>query len=513
MVIESSIIHCVIVSIFSGFMYGYNTAIVAGISKPALEGFFNATFYDPEKKTCVKIKDHPGVMVETTSESNMAAFEGLFVSDILVGMLLGAFVGPVLAKAKGRRIGMICISLLATICPLLMGLINNFVIQVLLRFILGIAIGAVATICPMFVTEMAPPAKRGTLGVIFQANICLSIFVAETINYTFNPNNLGCFEPLSWMLQFGFGVFPGGLSLLYTIFFMPESDGWLTDKLLNDDDVKNNYGMMDTIDETGLSQGNGMNRAGGYKLLCSRKGFKWLIICIGLPLCQQMTGINAVMFYGPQIFQGQHMSNPLLIDMFVVGLWNTLAVGISIYLIDRLGRRVLMLGGLGAMLVACILMGINANMDLTSPILPVLAMMIYLAGFETGPGPLFFLMASEAFPQDVRNEGLALSNFLCNAMNIFTSFMFPLLKGAMGIGNVFFFYGFMSLIGAAFVYFLLPETKATEKEDIRKNVDGMDYNKLMVSEADDFMDSDNRPLKTPAGVRWTPAYGDKKTVF
>ena len=207
------------------------------------------------------------------------------------------------------------------------------------------------------------------------------------------------------------------------------------------------------------------------------------------------------------------MSNPLLINMFVVGLWNTLAVGISIYLIDRLGRRVLMLGGLGAMLVACILMGVNADMDLTSPILPVLAMMIYLAGFETGPGPLFFLMASEAFPQDVRNEGLTLSNFLCNAMNIFTSFMFPLLKGAMGIGNVFFFYGFMSLIGAAFVYFLLPETKATEKEDIRKNVDGMDYNKLMVSEADDFMDSDNRPLKTPAGVRWTPAYGDKKTVF
>ena len=80
-------------------MYGYNTAIVAGISKPALEGFFNATFYDPEKKTCVKIKDHPGVMVETSSESNMAAFEGLFVSDILVCMLLGAYVGPVLAKS------------------------------------------------------------------------------------------------------------------------------------------------------------------------------------------------------------------------------------------------------------------------------------------------------------------------------------------------------------------------------------------------------------------------------
>ena len=170
-----------------------------------------------------------------------------------------------------------------------------------------------------------------------------------------------------------------------------------------------------------------------------------------------------------------------------------------------------MIGGLVSMLTACVLMGINATLNLTSPVLPIFAMMVYLAGFETGPGPLFFLMASEAFPQDVRNEGLSLTNFLGNAMNIFTSFMFPLLKSLVGIGNVFFIYGVISLIGILFVHFFLPETKATEKEDIRNAGEG--YSTLMSSEADNFMESDNKPLKTPAGVRWTPAYRSKKTVF
>ena len=132
-----------------------------------------------------------------------------------------------------------------------------------------------------------------------------------------------------WMTQFGLGAIPGGLSLLYSIFFLPESDSWLTDRLINDNDVKNDYGMTFTDEGNNASEFNDAAVKGekGYKLLCSNKGIKWVIICIGLPLCQQLTGINAVMFYGPQIFEGQHMSNPLLINMIVVGLWNTLAVG------------------------------------------------------------------------------------------------------------------------------------------------------------------------------------------
>ena len=169
-----------------------------------------------------------------------------------------------------------------------------------------------------------------------------------------------------------------------------------------------------------------------------------------------------------------------------------------------------MIGGLVSMLTACVLMGINATLNLTSPVLPIFAMMVYLAGFETGPGPLFFLMASEAFPQDVRNEGLSLTNFLGNAMNIFTSFMFPLLKSLVGIGNVFFIYGVISLIGILFCSFLFARNELLRKRIFEMLERVM---ALMSSEADNFMESDNKPLKTPAGVRWTPAYRSKKTVF
>ena len=159
----SSVIHCMIISIFSGFIYGYNTGIVAGISKPATLGFFNSTFLDKETERCVQMENKPGAMSTSASPSSMAALEGLFVSDILVGMLAGAYLGPWIAKGQGRRIAMICVSLVATICPILMAIVDNFVLQVLLRCILGIGCGAVATICPLYVTEMAPPAKRGTL--------------------------------------------------------------------------------------------------------------------------------------------------------------------------------------------------------------------------------------------------------------------------------------------------------------------------------------------------------------
>ena len=120
-----------IISIFSGFIYGYNTGIVAGISKPATLGFFNSTFLDKETESCVQIENKPGAMSTSASPSSMAALEGLFVSDILVGMLAGAYLGPWIAKGQGRRIAMICVSLVATICPILMAIVDNFVLQVL----------------------------------------------------------------------------------------------------------------------------------------------------------------------------------------------------------------------------------------------------------------------------------------------------------------------------------------------------------------------------------------------
>ena len=122
----SSVIHCVIISIFSGiYLRLQHWDCGWQHYKPAILGFFNSTFWIKETESCVQIENKPGAMSTSASPSSMAALEGLFVSDILVGMLAGAYLGPWIAKGQGRRIAMICVSLVATIYPILMAIVDN----------------------------------------------------------------------------------------------------------------------------------------------------------------------------------------------------------------------------------------------------------------------------------------------------------------------------------------------------------------------------------------------------
>ena len=502
----SSVVHGVVLALLSGFMYGYNTGIISGIDEPAVNGFFNATFArggdGPDHAQCIKEPDHPSLESVDADAATMATWKGLFVSNILVGMTAGAIVGPMLANRIGRRKGLIVVSLNATVCPILLGWLLNFWAQVLVRTLLGVSVGMIACICPLYITETAPPNRRGQVATIFQLNICLSIFFALVVNYIYNNTNAHCLTTESWMTQLRLGAIPGALSLLYCTFVLPESEAWLTSQIVSSgEDLNSNMGVSQAprVNENG---GNS-----GYRLLCSRKGWKWLIICIGLPLCQQLTGINAIIFYGPIIFKSA--AQPLVTNFLVVGLFNTCAVSISIFLIDRLGRRILMLSGLAAMIVAATMMGVNylVTDGKGNATVSTISILLYLAGFESGPGPLFFLMASEAFPVDIRSEALTLSNLLCNLMNIFTSFTFPVLLVAFGSGFVFLFYATVSVIGFAFVYFMLPETKGTSAEDLRKLGNENEYVPLSISDLEGLKAGENfrnPPMMTPAGVSWTP---------
>jgi sugar porter (SP) family MFS transporter len=536
------LVHVVVLALMSGFLYGYNTGIIAGIDVAAVNGYYNATFEYTDKDSSPVCKKNPGAAnlqsVDATAHE-LSGYEGLFVSNILVGMTVGALIGPFLADKYGRRMALIATCANASVCAILLGVIPSFWGQVVTRTVLGISVGSIACVCPLYVTEMAPPNRRGQVGTLFQLNICSSIFVALLINYFHNEHNLPCLQPQAWMSQFSYGAIPGIVCLLYCIFFLPESDSWLAAQQAEREragdnggtDMNVGYGTHE-IDLGKIARSGNVEvdrapakKANGYRLLCSSKGTKWLIICIGLPLCQQLTGINAIMFYGPQIFKSS--PKPLVTTFLVNGLYNTFAVVISISLIERLGRRVLMLGGLTAMACACIMMGLSYQLSADgqgSPTISTVSIILYLSGFEAGPGPLFFLMASEAFPADVRSEALSLSNFLCNVMNIFTSAMFPVLNVAFGTGFVFMFYGAVCVVGFLFVYYMLPETKGTEKEDLRvyvnldtgagaaesiKKAASRGNLEGLAGTGEGFYD-EQKPLMTPAGVRWTPAYGGKK---
>jgi MFS family permease len=239
-----------------------------------------------------------------------------------------------------------------------------------------------------------------------------------------------------------------------------------------------------------------------WAALCSCDGMKYVIIAIGLALAQQMTGINAIMFYGPQIFKtaGVPQSDILLVTMAAIGTWNLLAVFISFALVDRLGRRPLMIGALLAMTTATLVSGVvnilpetnttnatsgngtndaadavtasfsllEAAAGLISPSaksgLLIAMTMLFIGGFETGPGPLFFVMASESFSPLIKSEGLVLCNTLAWTFNIALVFLFPLANESIGAGPTQFILTGMCVIAVSIVYFRVPETKAVNVE-------------------------------------------------
>lgn len=552
--IANPLTHCVLTSLLSGMIYGYTTGIIAGIKTPAVNHLLNIysvtnfTSGDGSNNwTCVHTNPHG------YSDTQLSSYYGIFTADILIGNLIGAYLGPWNSEKYGRRKAQIVNGMLVIISSSLMYFTEDFLLQVVLRIVQGVAIGYCATVGTGYVSEIAPPAQRGQLGTLFQLFLCGFMAVGMLLNLLFNPNNIiDCLPDFRWKLQLSMAAVPGAIMALYALVWMPESPKWLeinakrnggtqnfggNYSLLNDaEGMDDGSGVLGTIDERsggfldgGGSSGGGnssggstsSSSTGGWSMLCSSRGFKWLIVVIGLPMAQQLTGINAIMFYGPTIIANMGFSNSLLITFLVVGVWNLLSVFVSFVLVDRLGRRVLMLTSLLLMGIASTVMGVLfhefplGSSDLPKAI-PLSMIMLFILAFESGPGPLFFVILNETFPVNIRKEAISLANMLQSGMNIMLSFSFPVLIVALGdhgndksgTGTTFFILSGFALLSFFFVYLRVPETAATIQTDINQVDVNQRHQHDLMSEQREFQGRPVLPrnlLETPAGVRWSPA--------
>ncbi len=554
------VLHCVLVSLLNGIIYGYTTGVVGGLSRPAVNKFLDvftvnstAAAADGSSWACTPSSGH------SMSAQTLGTWYGVFTADILVGNLVGAYVGPWFSGRYGRRKAMLLNAVIGAGSSVGMGLVATFGVNAALRTLQGVSIGICATVGPAYTSEVAPPELRGKLGTLFQVAICTAILIAQFTNFMFNPHNIeDCMPDSRWQLQLALAAVPCVLTGLYAMLWMPESPVWLTLQagssmaatqsdalLIGGNNGGPSYptmeaaGVLGTIDENaaytsqpgseaGASPGEGATS--GWSMLFSRRGCKWLLVAVGLPMCQQLTGINAIMFYGPTIIG--HMgfgSQALLVNFLAVGVWNLMSVFVSFALIDRLGRRVLMLGALFLMSCALVVMGVLFhNLPLGSPALSYgsLAMiMIFILAFESGPGPLFFVIVSETFPTAIRAECIASANMLQSAMNIALSMCFPIMivalgdpkvikSGAMlnGTGTTFFILGTIAAISFVFVYLRIPETAQTIETDIRQQGRKFTGNADILNERRDVEGKvalKRGLLETPAGVHWSPAVAVK----
>lgn len=394
------------------------------------------------------------------------AEEGMVVSGVLFGATLSAILSGRLTDVFGRKRVILVISVIFAIGSIVSALANSVALLVAGRVLLGLAIGVASYTAPLYISEVSPPSIRGALVGLNQTAITVGILASYLVDYVFAEHG-------QWQMMVGLGVVPG-IILGVGIMFMPESPRWfaLTGrekeardvlKLIRDEHEID--GELEEIKKTLTEQ------KGAWADLLSKSMRLPLAIGVGLAIFQQFTGINTVIYYAPTIFKlaGFQSDSISILATAGVGVVNVIMTIIAIALLDRAGRRPLLLVGLVGMLVSLLTLSLAfANADALPYLkwIGVGSVMFYVASFAISLGPVFWVMISEIYPLDVRGLAMSLATAVCWISNLVVSFSFPILVKYAGPPITFASYAVVTLFAIAFSYWIVPETKGLSLEEI-----------------------------------------------
>lgn len=341
---------------------------------------------------------------------------------------------------------------------------------VIARIIGGIGIGITSTLCPLYNAEIAPAKYRGRLVALNQLAVVSGIFLTYFVNlWISNSGNEAWGIETAWRWMFGVGAVPGVLFLVL-LFFVPESPRWLIkqgqaaaalpillkihgEKLAKQEviDIKNSFA----------------NENGSIRQLFKPSLRIVLIVGVGLAILQQVTGINAVMYYAPEIFKATGAgTNAALVQTILVGFINLLFTIIALWLIDKVGRKALLLFGSASMAISLLVIGIAFHSGHTDGPFVLVFVLLYVASFAVSFGPVVWVLMSEIFPNRIRGKATAIASMALWAADYVVSQTFPPLLNTAGPATTFWLYGAMALIAFFFTWRLVPETKGKSLEEI-----------------------------------------------
>lgn len=431
------------VSIFAaltGLLFGYDTGIISGAILFIKKDFL-LTSFQQEK----------------------------IVSAVLFGALFGSACSGKLTDRFGRRKILFFTAFTFIIGSLFTAFAPSVQCLIVGRIILGVGIGVGSFTAPIYIAEIAPRQIRGMLVSLNQLAITLGIVFSYLVSYYFSAQG-------SWSWMLGLGVVPGSILLISTL-FLPESPRWM---ILKGREVKARVVLQrirgnENINKELEEIKNTVEiEKGARRLLFTKWVRPILFITIGLSCFQQVTGINTIIYYGPTIFQmtGLQQEGGAILATLVIGIVNVLFTIIALALIDKWGRRPLLILGLSTMFISLAALGIA----FCFPGLAVLqwvavgSMIIYIASFAVSLGPITWLIISEIFPLKVRGFGASLAISAGWGFNMLVSLTFLTLIELMGPSNTFWLYAFLCILGGFFVYYVVPETKGCSLEQIEQNL-------------------------------------------
>lgn len=422
----------------AGFLFGFDTVVISGADKQ-LQNIWGTT----------------------------DAFHGMVVMTMaLWGTVVGAIFGGIPTNKLGRKNTLVWIGILYIVSAIGSAVVNDPVSFAFFRFLGGLGIGVSTIAAPAYVSEIAPAKDRGRLVSLYQFNIVLGILIAFLSNYLLR--NTGE-EPWRWML--GVEAIP---ALLFTIsvFFVPRSPRWLVsqsrfeeaEKILKLIDPK-----ADIEQEIREIENQSDINLSGESIFMVKYKFPLLLVFL-MAFFNQLSGINAFLYYAPRIFQEAGLGeSTALLSSIGIGVVNLLFTLLGVFLIDRLGRKQLMYFGSIGYIISLSLVAAAFFLEWGGMWIPGF-LFLFIASHAIGQGAVIWVFISEVFPNHLRASGQSFGASTHWILAAIIPSLIPVLFSTIGAGFVFAFFAFMMILQLLFVIFLMPETKGKSLEELGKEL-------------------------------------------
>ncbi|ELK30072.1 PREDICTED: solute carrier family 2, facilitated glucose transporter member 3 [Myotis davidii] len=462
--VTAPLIFAITIATIGSFQFGYNTGVI-NAPEVIIRDFINYT-----------LEEH---LENVPSDVLLTSLWSLSVAIFSVGGMIGSFSVGLFVNRFGRRNSMLIVNLLAITGGCLMGfckIAESVAMLILGRLIIGLFCGLCTGFVPMYIGEISPTALRGAFGTLNQLGIVIGILVAQI----FGLNIILGTEDL-WPVLLGFTILPSFLQII-ALPFCPESPRFLLINRKEEDSARKIlqrlWGTQDVAQDIQEMKDESVRmsqekQATVLELFRSPNYQQPIMISIMLQLSQQLSGINAVFYYSTGIFKDAGVKEPIYATIGA-GVVNTIFTVVSLFLVERAGRRTLHMIGLGGMACCSILMTISLLLkdDYNwMSFLCIGAILVFVAFFEIGPGPIPWFIVAELFSQGPRPAAMAVAGCSNWTSNFLVGLLFPSAAKYLGPYVFIVFTGFL-VIFLVFTYFKVPETRGRTFEDITRGFEG-----------------------------------------
>ncbi|CEG57079.1 sugar porter family MFS transporter [Legionella fallonii] len=440
--VNSFVFFVALIAGFGGFLFGFDSSIIADVKDQVM--------------TQLSLSEWQWSQV---------------VSISLLGCILGIPLSGFFADKLSRRHLLKMVALGFILGTVLCTLSNNLALLLVGRFVIGICIGIASYVAPLFIAEIAPPNKRGALVLINGLTITFGQAIAYLIGYFIHD-----YSAHSWRFLFAMGCVPA-LILFMGMYFVPHSPRWIMKKYGADETVRTlkrirpyGYNIHNEMDEI---RSNLNQTQLNYKVLFKSPIIFVLGVGVALGVFQQFSGINAIMYYGPVIFQsaGFYPVKNAILATFWMGTINFLFTVLTLFYIDKLGRRFLLLSGSLLAALSLFMAGLFFNTALPGQKFWILGTLsTYVMGYCISVGSLFWVLISEIYPLSVRGLAMSIATVVQWGANFVVSLSFLAIYQNLGQMLTFTLFASLCLLAFFFIYHFVPETTGVSLEQIEKNL-------------------------------------------